>query len=81
MAIDHDYLRMHRTTGPKQLRADISMLMLKGAAYGAVFFIGLFVVGYLLVAFGNALPSQSKEADDPSPWSFLIEDAGIQRVL
>ncbi|MFK7755020.1 MAG: RC-LH1 core complex protein PufX [Sedimentitalea sp.] len=72
---NHDYLRTTRDNGTMQLRMDVLALMIRGGGYGAAFFVGLFVVGYIIVAVSNALPADSKEADDPTPVSFLmIED-------
>ena len=73
MSENHDYLKTGDPT--YRLRADILMLMLKGAAYAAIFCL---VVWFIVAAFawiGSLLPEESRETEDPSPWSFLIDPA------
>lgn len=70
MSDNNDYLRTG--SGDFRLRADVLALMLKGAGYAALFCV---VVGFLLWAvygIGQLLPPESKEADDPTPFSFNL---------
>ena len=76
MTDNNDYLR----TGDRtfRLRADIFLLMMKGAAYAALFTVGvgLFVwVFYLISLF---LPDEAFEADDPTPFSAIEISAPAQ---
>ena len=74
MTDNNDYLR----TGDSnfRLRADVLALMLKGAGYAAIFCL---VVGFFLwitYAIGLLLPEESKEADDPTPFSYMLTVEG-----
>ncbi|MEM8553569.1 MAG: RC-LH1 core complex protein PufX [Pseudomonadota bacterium] len=51
----------------KQL--EVAWLMGKGAIAGGVIFFGIGIFLWLLVLLGETLPPESKEADDPTPWS------------
>ena len=70
MSDDHDYLG----TSDRSFRvsADITALMLKGAAYAAIFSFAIFLAGWALVAVAGLLPEASKLAPDPTP-----EDAAL----
>jgi len=77
MSDNNDYLRTGK--GDFRLRADVTALMLKGAGYAALF---CFAVGFLIwviYAIGQLLPEQSKEADDPTPFSYnlTVEDTTV----
>ncbi len=79
MTDHHDYLR----TGGRSFRltADVSILMLKGAGYAAVFCIALIIVAWAFVGIARILPEESKQAPDPTPTSaFLIERATSDRA-
>ncbi|KIN70031.1 putative PufX [Sulfitobacter noctilucicola] len=70
MTDNNDYLRTGDSTF--RLRADVLALMLKGAGYAALF---CFVVGFfiwVIYAVGLLLPEESKEADDPTPYSYNL---------
>ena len=56
-----------------RLYADILLLMLKGAGYAAIVFFGIWIGIVVLAWLGSFLPPESKEALDPSPWSFNLE--------
>jgi hypothetical protein len=64
MSDNHDYLGTSETTF--RLRADVLMLMLKGAGYAAVFCIVVGVFLAVTIWIGTLLPAESKEAPDPS---------------
>ena len=65
---DNDY-DLGATTPRARMFADITMLMLKGGAYGALLFIGVGLFMYVFVLIGKFLPDESKDAGDPTPWS------------
>ena len=67
MSDENNYLNTNRTF---QLRMDVLGLMLKGAAYAAIFILGAWLFVTIFVLIGKALPEQSKEALDPTPLSF-----------
>ncbi len=50
---------------------EIGGLMGKGALYGAAIFISIGVFFWLLILLSRALPPESKEAADPTPWSAM----------
>ena len=56
-----------------RLRADILGLMLKGAGYAALLVISIWAFIYAIYLVGLLLPSESKEAADPTPLSFWLE--------
>jgi len=72
---NHDYLGMSDVPNLR-LKAEVLMLMLKGAGYAAVFTLG--VVFFVLIFYwlGLLLPAESKEADDPSYGSVITEPVG-----
>ncbi|MFK7837146.1 MAG: RC-LH1 core complex protein PufX [Sulfitobacter sp.] len=78
MSDNNDYLRTGDSTF--RLRADVLALMLKGAGYAAVFCIGVGFLIWITYAVGLLLPEESKEADDPTPFSFNLEVEGDQTV-
>jgi hypothetical protein len=65
-----DYLR----TGDRsfRLRADVFLLMMKGAGYAALFCIVVGVFLAVTIWIGGLLPAESKEAPDPTPVSFML---------
>jgi hypothetical protein len=71
MSDNNDYLRT--STGSFRLTADVTTLMLKGAGYAAIFCITILFISILAVKFADLLPPESKEAVDPTPTSFLID--------
>ncbi|MEY1557232.1 RC-LH1 core complex protein PufX [Yoonia sp. R2331] len=54
-----------------RLSADITYLMLKGAGYAAIFCLALWLVIAVIAGIGRALPPESRDASDPTPWSAL----------
>jgi hypothetical protein len=78
MTENNDYLRTGDTTF--RLRADILALMMKGAGYAMIFCL---VMGFIIwagYAVGLLLPEESKEADDPTPFSYNLTVEGDQTV-
>jgi hypothetical protein len=71
MSDNNDYLRT--STGNFRLTADVTALMLKGAGYAAIFCVVMLVIAWVAVWFSGLLPPESKEAADPTPLSFLID--------
>ncbi len=65
MSNDNDILRTSDSSF--RLRADALALMLKGGGYAALFCGALLVIWFVLVGIGALLPSESKEAADPTP--------------
>jgi len=63
-----------------RLKSDVLMLQLKGAGYAAVFCIicALAVTG--LWAVGLLLPAESKEADDPTPFTYILPTEEVRRA-
>ena len=78
MTDNNDYLRTGDNTF--RLRADVLALMLKGAGYAAVFCVAVGFLIWITYAIGLLLPEESKEADDPTPFSFILTDQGEQTV-
>lgn len=79
MSDNHDYLRP--SDDPTfRLRSDVLMLMLRGAGYAAVFCL---IVGFFIgatVGIGKLLPPESKEADDPTPFSYMLTSEKTTRT-
>lgn len=77
MSDNNDYLRTGE--GDFRLRADVTALMLKGAGYAALFCLAVGFLIWVIYAIGLLLPEQSKEADDPTPFSYhlIVEDTTI----
>ncbi len=62
-----------------RLTADITLLMLKGAGYAAVFCISVWAVIAIIALIGNALPAESRDTPDPINRSSLtIEAPAVQ---
>lgn len=77
MSDNNDYLRT--STGTIRITADVTALMLKGAGYAAIFCLVLLVLAWVTVWVAGLLPPESKEAADPTPQSFYI-DQSVQTV-
>lgn len=78
MTENNDYLR----TGDRtfRLRADVLTLMLKGAGYAAILCLVVGFIIWITYAIGLLLPEESKEADDPTPFSYNLSVEGDQTV-
>ena len=79
MSDNHDYLR----TGVDpnfRLRADVLSLMLKGAGYAAI---GCLAIWFTIAAIfwvGTLLPDESRETEDPTPFSFNAVQGGADHA-
>jgi hypothetical protein len=69
MSENNDYLRT--SNGDFRLRADVTALMLKGAGYAALFCLGVGLLLWVLSLAGLLLPDEAREADDPTPFSYI----------
>ncbi len=72
MSDNHSYLN----TGDDSrllLTAKVGILMLRGAGYAAIFCIAMLVLVLGTYVVGLLLPEESKEADDPTPFSYHIQ--------
>ncbi|NNE53725.1 MAG: RC-LH1 core complex protein PufX [Sulfitobacter sp.] len=78
MSDNNDFLRTGETTF--RLRADVLALMLKGAGYAALFCFGVGFLLWAIYAIGLLLPPESKEADDPTPFSYHLSAPETYRV-
>jgi hypothetical protein len=59
-------------TQKTRLRAQVTYLMLKGAGYAAVAFVGIWILVALLAWFGRTvLPEDAQTAADPAPQAFI----------
>lgn len=79
MSDNDDYLR----TGANRnfrLSADVLGLMLKGASYAAVFCLVIWLSITAIYWVGGLLPDESRETEDPTPFSFLLNDHEIKQV-
>lgn len=70
MTDNQDYLR----TGDRtfRLRADVFLLMMKGAGYAALFCLAVGFTIWAIYAIGLLLPDEAREADDPTPFSLNL---------
>jgi hypothetical protein len=79
MSDNQDYLRTSSDRSFR-LRADVLTLMLKGAGYAAIFClaVGFFFAATIWV--GGLLPEESKEAPDPTPFSYVLPSEDAPRI-
>jgi len=61
------------TSQRQRLFGEALILSLRGAAIGAAIFFGIGIFFWLIAVVGSLLPPESKEALDPTPWSYIIE--------
>ena len=54
-----------------RLTADVTLLMLKGAGYAAIFVLAVWLTIAVIALIGRALPEESKQRPDPTPLSQL----------
>ena len=64
-----------------RLTADITYLMLKGAGYAAVFCLAMWLVLAVIAGIGKALPPESRDTADPTPWSAIEPDMTVMPIL
>lgn len=76
MSDNNDYLRTGE--GDFRLRADVLALMMKGAGYALVFCLVMGFFVWIFYAIGLLLPEESKEAEDPTPFSYNLTIEGDQ---
>ena len=79
MSDNHDYLRTNASRSFR-LRADVLSLMLKGAGYAAIFCLVIWFGLTVIYWVGNLLPDESRETEDPTPFSFILSDQDISQV-
>lgn len=72
---EHNYLSSGGTP-ESRLYGDITLLMLKGAGYAAVFSLSVVLFVAFFVWVGGLLPAESKEQPDPTPLSSLMVPDG-----
>ena len=70
MADENNMLGMNDT---QRLRYDVLGLMMKGAGYAALAVIAIWAFVYIFVMIGWLLPPESKEAQDPTPLSSVVD--------
>lgn len=77
MTENHDYLGT--ADNPRmRLSGEVLILMLKGAGYAAIFCLVTWFTIWAIYAVGLLLPEESKEADDPTPFSYEMTVTGDQ---
>ena len=69
MSENENILEMTEKSG---LTADITLLMLKGAGYAAVFVLAVWFVIAAIAAVGRALPEESRQSPDPHNRSSMM---------
>jgi len=78
MSDNNDFLRTGE--GNFRLRADALALMLKGAGYAALFCVAVGLVYWIIYGVSLLLPPESKEADDPTPFSYHLSAPETHRL-
>ena len=73
MKENHDYLVASERSSFR-LSADVMALMLKGAGYAAVFCLSVWVILTVIMWLGLALPEDSRDRPDPTPFSFIMTE-------
>ncbi|MEM6594324.1 MAG: RC-LH1 core complex protein PufX [Pseudomonadota bacterium] len=76
---NHDYLGGSKDPN-LQLKADVLMLQLKGAGYAAAFCLIALITIYVLYGIGLLLPDEAREADDPTPFSYVLPQDEVTRA-
>ncbi len=71
MTENHDYLGMDRDPN-LQLKASVLVLQLKGAGYAALFCLAAVLTIWALYGIGLLLPEESRETEDPTPFSYVL---------
>lgn len=71
MSENHDYLGTESSRNFR-LSADVLMLMLKGAAYACVFCLAVWFVIAVTAGIGKLLPEESRDTEDPTPFSYIL---------
>lgn len=79
MRENHDYLRTDADSSFR-LRADILTLMLKGAGYAAAACLAIWLTLALIMQIGRMLPDESRETEDPTPFSLILSPAEVAEV-
>jgi len=80
MSDNNDFLRTGSDDGSFRLRADALALMLKGAGYAMIFCLAVWFIIWAFVAIGKLLPEESKEQDDPTPFSYIVIEQGTDHA-
>ncbi|MEJ6404591.1 RC-LH1 core complex protein PufX [Yoonia sp. 2307UL14-13] len=63
-----------------RLSADITLLMLKGAGYAALFCLSVWLIIAVFALIGNALPDESRDTPDPINRSSLTLPVDMVQV-
>lgn len=71
MTDNNDYLRTS-SDAKFRLRADGLALTLKGAGYAALFCLVVVFAIWALYGIGKLLPEESRETEDPTPFSYNL---------
>lgn len=71
MSDNHNYLAANENSNFR-LRADVFLLMMKGASYAAIGCLALWLIVYVFVWIGQMLPDESRETEDPTPFSYNL---------
>lgn len=79
MSDNHDFLRTN-VDKSFRLRADVLALMLKGAGYAAVFCLVIWFTIAAIYGIGKLLPEESRETEDPTPFSFNLITQGVDQA-
>lgn len=69
MSVNHDYLKSG-SDHQLHLGANITVLMLKGAGYAMAFCIAIWVLFAAMYWVGKLLPEESRDTEDPTPFSY-----------
>lgn len=79
MTENHDYLTRGENKNFR-MSSEILLLMLKGAGYAAVACLALWFLIAAIFWVGKMLPEESRETEDPTPYSFILTDSNIAQV-
>jgi Na+-transporting methylmalonyl-CoA/oxaloacetate decarboxylase gamma subunit len=71
MNANHDYLKSGADQ-ELQLGANVLALMLKGAGYAMVFCLVIWFLFAAMYWVGKLLPEESRETEDPTPFSYNL---------
>ena len=79
MSDNHEYLR-GGSNRDLRIHADVTALMLKGAGYAMAFCLVVWFGIWVFIAIGKMLPEESRETEDPTPYSEMLVTPGTPRA-
>ena len=81
MSDNHDYLNTGLDDKTLRLSGQVTFLMLRGAGYAMVFCLAVWFLIWATITIGEWLPEESRETEDPTPFSQMeIQPSALRLV-